>query len=115
MAATMRSPAKGSTHPDPVGEMHFIISLPGLQVGQFQECSGLSAEVEVKEYPECGRNDFVHRLPTRIKYGNLTLKRGVTFHDALLRWFFEARTRVHQIDVTVSLLGPGAEEVRTWG
>ena len=37
------------------------------------------------EYPEGGINTFVHRLPTRIKQGNITLKRGVTSEKALLR------------------------------
>ena len=48
---------------------------------------GLAVEVEVKEYNEGGINDYVHKLPTRIKYPNLVLKRGVTYEDALLDWF----------------------------
>ncbi len=58
-----------------------------LEVGLFTQISGLSAQVDVMEYLEGGVNTFVHRLPSRIKQGNVTPKRGVTTEKALLTWF----------------------------
>jgi phage tail-like protein len=112
--STARSPAPGSARPDPVGELRFRVGLPGIDVGHFQECSGLTAEIEVKEYAEGGNNAHVHKLPTRVKYPNLVLKRGVTHEDALLRWFLQTRTKARQVELSVALVEPGGEVVRTW-
>jgi phage tail-like protein len=43
----------------------------------FSEVSGLDAEIEIEEIKEGGENGYVHRLPGRVKYGNLVLKRGI--------------------------------------
>jgi phage tail-like protein len=43
----------------------------------FQEVSGLEVQFETEEVVEGGQNRFVHKLPTRTKYSNLLLKRGV--------------------------------------
>ena len=112
--SAMRAVTKGSPTPDPVAELRFKVELPGLSIGRFRECTGISVEVEMKDYMEGGSNEFVHKLPTRIKYPNVVLKRGVTHEDALLKWFWESRFTVQRRDMTISLLGPGAKLVRTW-
>jgi phage tail-like protein len=113
--ATMRAVTKGSPHPEPVAELRFKVELqPDLSIGRFTECTGLSVEVETKEYMEGGSNDFVHKLPTRVKYPNIVLKRGITHEEALLKWFFESRFTPKRRDMTISLLGPGTKLVRTW-
>jgi hypothetical protein len=38
-------------------------------IGRFKEVSGLSAQVDVKEYAEGGVNHFMHKLPGRISGG----------------------------------------------
>lgn len=43
----------------------------------FQEISGLNVEIGVEELSEGGVNNYSHRLPGKIKYGNLVLKRGM--------------------------------------
>jgi phage tail-like protein len=100
--------------PDPVGELRFKVDVPGYNVGRFRECTGLAAEIEVKDYNEGGVNDRVHKLPTRMKYPNLVLKRGVTYEDALLRWLWKTQRETQRIAVTVSLIGPDGEDVRSW-
>ena len=74
------------------------------------------------EYPEGGRNDFVHRLPSRTKQGNITLKRGVITKDkALIDWYTQtvaevaAREPVIHLDDTdaTSPSGPGASATPT--
>jgi phage tail-like protein len=102
------------TRPDPVGELRFFVELPGVAIGRFRECSGLAAEIEVKEYPEGGVNDRVHKLPTRMKYPNLVLKRGVTFEDGLLKWLWKTQHEAQRINVTVRLIGPDGHDVRSW-
>jgi phage tail-like protein len=100
--------------PDPVPELRFTVGLPGVDLGRFRECTGLAAEIEVKDYNEGGVNDRVHKLPTRMKYPNLVLKRGVTFEDALIQWLYKTQQQAMRIPVTVSLMGPNGKPVRTW-
>jgi phage tail-like protein len=100
--------------PDPVGELRFKVDLPGINLGFYRECTGLVAEIEVKDYNEGGVNDRVHKLPTRMKYPNLVLKRGVTYEDALLKWLYKTQKEAQRIAVTVSLMGPDGQAVRSW-
>jgi phage tail-like protein len=51
---------------------HFTVEVEGIAQAQFTECSGLQAEAEVFSYEEGGCNDYVHKLPGRIKFSNLT-------------------------------------------
>ncbi len=83
---------------------------------RFQEASGLSAEVGVEEYREGGVNDYVHRLPTGAKYGNLVLKRGYTSSSSLSKW---CRDAIEDFvftpkDVTVSLLDEEHNPLAAW-
>lgn len=117
VAKGVRSP-KGSD-PDPVTEQRFTLKLelPGVKLGTFREISGIGVEVETMDYTEGGNNEFVYKLPVRVKYQNLVLKRGITHHSALLQWFQDARTQGVQSvkkDMTITLMGPGGETIRTW-
>jgi phage tail-like protein len=112
---SVRAVTKGSQQPDPVAELRFKVELqPDLNIGRFMECTGISVEVETKEYMEGGSNDFVHKLPTRVKYPNVVLKRGATHEEALLKWFFESRFTPVRRDMTITLMGPGTQTVRSW-
>ena len=103
-----RPVAQLPNRPDPVGELRFLVVLPNADLGRFRECTGLAAEIEVKDYNEGGVNDRVHKLPTRMKYPNLVLKRGVTYEDALLKWLWQTQRKAERVNVTVSLSAPTA-------
>jgi phage tail-like protein len=117
-AAPPRAPSqRGSdgAHPDPVAELRFLVELGKLGIGRFRECTGLAAEIECKDYNEGGVNDRVHKLPTRMKYPNLVLKRGVTNEDALLKWLWATQQRKTKLqNITVTLKGPDGKKVRSW-
>jgi phage tail-like protein len=115
MPGTLRDVSSGST-PDPVAELRFHVKLGSLTIGRFQECTGIAVEIEMKDYMEGGVNDYVHKLPTRVKYPNLVLKRGITHEAALLEWFWRARNNVpaERQELTITLKGPGSATVRAW-
>jgi phage tail-like protein len=100
--------------PDPVGGLRFQVKLPGVEIGRFRKVSGLGVEVEVKEYMEGGVNDFVHKLPTRFKYQNVILERGVTFEIGLLEWLRRTRADAQRVEMTVTLMGPDNKPVTSW-
>jgi phage tail-like protein len=86
---------------DPVLAYNFLIafvdssSLLGLAAaavqsavaGGFSECGGLESSLQVEEYREGGRNGGVLKFPTRVTWGNLTLKRGLTADSDLWEWY----------------------------
>ncbi len=104
----------GSRH-DPFGAFRFKVTVDGVVAGGFSECSGLALETEVFEYKEGGVNDLVHRLPTRVKQGNLTLKRGVV-DSALWGWFAAAVPgKISLKSGSVEIFDPsGRETVASW-
>lgn len=55
--------------------------------GGFSECSGLEMTMDVEDYMEGGNNNTVLKFPTRIKWNNITLKKGLTLGTELWDWF----------------------------
>jgi phage tail-like protein len=91
----------------------------GAYVADFAECSGLGAEVTLDEFQEGGRNDIVRRLPSRVKYSNLTLQRGYVRNSELYRWCMATLTPpVKRRNVQISLMeyrsGTALGKVFTW-
>ena len=83
-------------------------------VGYYTEVSGLTAEIEVMTYNEGGRNDAVHKLPTRMKHPNLVLKRGVTAVKDLQQWTLDSFMGPSRKEVTLTMYNEGLEKLRTW-
>lgn len=102
----------------PVG-FHFGVRFLGMnqQVDQeFQQVTGLSVEVELEEIAEGGENRFKHKLPKGSKYGDLTLKRGLSPHSQVLEW---CRKAVEELDIVpydlqISLLDAQHMPLATW-
>jgi phage tail-like protein len=97
-------------------QLNFEVTVPALavHVGFFTQATGLSVQVDVLEYLEGGRNDMVHKLPSRIKQGNITLKRGVTTEGALLAWFKASVVNVQPTDLSIKLYDSQGNPQRTW-
>ena len=83
---------------------------------RFQSVSGLTAEYDTEEYREGGENRFTHKLPGRVKYADLVLKRGMLTESKVIEWFMKAfRDREFEpADVTVILMNEKGEPLRTW-
>lgn len=99
--------------PDHVGS-HYALEIEDATVGYFLSCSGLEAEYETYPYSEGGLNTFVHQLKGRMRYGNLTLSRGVTTDKSLLEWFKTSKERSQRGSITIKMLDQRLEVVQTW-
>lgn len=122
----MAQPAAPGAYPLPA--FHFSVdlmagpkNLPKAEPdGCFQEVSGLQAERTFEEVEEGGENRFLHRLPGRVKYSHLILKRGIVAKGtALSDWFdlWLADTLAKPLapaNLTVSLLGSQNQPVIAW-
>jgi phage tail-like protein len=80
-------------------------------IGNYTQVQGLSGTMDVMEYPEGGRNDFVHKLPTRVKWNNVTLKRGLTKEANLLTWFASSP---EANSVSLTAFDSEGHPLRTW-
>jgi phage tail-like protein len=86
------------------------------RVAGFSECSGLEGTLELQEHMAGGRNDGVLRFPTRMKWSNLQLKRGLATGTELWDWFAGfAAGRALRKDGTIILQNEAHEPQKVWG
>src|SRR6476661_374280 len=86
-----------------ISDHYFTLSVPGITIGAFHECHGLSMEFDVFEWAEGGNNEFVHHLPGRQRYPYLTLSAGLTENKAIQEWFEKTRDKAELKEVTIEL------------
>ncbi len=73
---------------DPLASFHYAIELQGVITGYFTECSGIGSEHEIIEHKivdEKGR-EHIQKIPGRLKWQNITLKRGITDNTDIWQW-----------------------------
>jgi phage tail-like protein len=73
---------------DPLVGFHFGVDISGAVKGYFTECSGLGSEHEVIEHKvitDKGQ-EVVLKLPGRLKWENIVLKRGITSNMDMWTW-----------------------------
>jgi len=114
---------------DPYRAFNFLITLvdstgaPGSSLspqnsqpaGGFSECSGLEMSLDVEEYKEGGNNGLILRFPTRVKWTNLRLKRGMATADDLWLWHFGfVQGKVVRRDGVVTLQDEQRNPVKMW-
>ena len=100
----------------------FLFEVDGVEIGRFMEVSGLQVEIETEDVEEGGQNNFVHKLPGRMTWPNITLRRGITQNDSLLAWltassgeqFARNGNRLTRKTAAITLVGPGGERLRAW-
>ena len=102
----------------PVG-FHFKIIIPNKGSDddiKFQEVGGLTAEMGVEELVAGGENRFTYRLPTRAKYNNLVLKRGMLKNSKLIAWFKSSieNFEFEPVDISVHLLNEELKVINSW-
>lgn len=73
---------------DPLVSAWFGVEFQGQIVGAFRECSGLGSENEVVEYKASGPNGeyVIKKVPGRLKWNNIILKRGITDSMDMWQW-----------------------------
>jgi len=54
----------------------------------FSECTGLEMTLETEDFEEGGNNGTVLKFPKRAKWGDITLRRGITRNTELFDWFY---------------------------
>jgi phage tail-like protein len=94
----------------------FYVMIDALAHAVFTEVSGIQVESEVMDYAEGGNNGFVHRLPGRTKFSNITLKRGMTSSNELFVWYMlivQGKSFLRR-NLTIIMYNPAGLLVTTW-
>jgi len=87
---------------DPMIGAHFEVSV-GAVTGYFTEVSGLGSESEVVEHKiiaKGAKESLIRKIPGRLKWGDITLKRGITKNLDFYDW----RKKVEQGSVEAARL-----------
>jgi phage tail-like protein len=104
---------------DPLVGFHFAVDIGGVIQGYFSECSGLGSEHEVIEQKVVNQKgqEAIIKLPGRLKWDNITLKRGITSSADIWEW----RKKVEDGDVdsarqdgSIVMYDQNLKEVARW-
>lgn len=73
---------------DPLITFLFSVDVQGQITGYFQECSGIGSENEVVDHKvTMGKGyEYVQKIPGRVKYSDVTLKRGIADDMEIWDW-----------------------------
>lgn len=66
----------------------FVLVIDGFDFGAFTKIEGIAASYDVTQVKEGGENGYVHSLPGRVSYTNVSLTRAIDPASArLAAWF----------------------------
>lgn len=106
-----------------ITSFHFEVSFKNLEGNtstdvQFQSVSGLNVQFDTESYKEAGENRFEHVVPTRTKYPDLVLKRGIfrPKDSGITKWCQDAfdNMKFKPLNIDVILLGQKHEPLMIW-
>ncbi len=104
---------------DPLLGFNFMLELEGSLAGYFTECSGIGSEHEIVEHKvvDDQGHEITRKIPGRLKWSDVTLKRGITSAMDLWEW----RDKVVQGDLkgarkncTITMLDRNYQPVAIW-
>lgn len=101
---------------DPYRSFNFVVEIEGVPSAGFASVSGLAGELQVVEYRE-GADPLSssRKLPGRVAYPNVVLRRGVTASRDLWDWFQTGvEGQVERRDVAIVLLDNSRQPVLRW-
>ncbi|QHI72584.1 phage tail protein [Aminipila terrae] len=99
----------------PHGSYRFRLEIDGLEAGGFSEVSGFDANIDVIEYREGDMVQTPMKLPGLKKYGNITLRQGVTDSMVLYEWLIAGVDgAVERKTVTITVLDETGEAAASW-
>ena len=73
---------------EPLVSFNFALEISGVISGYFTEVSGLGSEHEIVEHKVVSANgkEIIMKIPGRLKWENITLKRGITDNMDIWDW-----------------------------
>jgi phage tail-like protein len=83
----MANSTDAASREDVLVGFHFGLEFSGVVKGYFSEVSGIGSEHEVIEQKAVSKGiEVIHRIPGRLKWTDITFKRGITSDMELWDW-----------------------------
>jgi phage tail-like protein len=83
----MPTSSDSASREDVLVGFHFGLEFSGVVTGYFTEVSGIGSEHEVIEQKAVNKGvEVIHRIPGRLKWTDITFKRGITSSMELWDW-----------------------------
>jgi phage tail-like protein len=107
------------TSEDPLIGAHFALEVQGKIAGYFTEVSGLGSETEVVEHKVMTEKgvEVIKKIPGRLKWENITLKRGITSAMDIWTWrkeVEEGNIATARADGSIVMFDQTLKEVARW-
>jgi phage tail-like protein len=101
---------------NPYSNFNFLVQIDGEDAGGFSEVHVGAARIELIEYREgSDKTSSTRKLPGRVAYDNVVLKRGLTGNTALWDWFKTVRDgTADRRTVRITLLDEAGRAVFSW-
>lgn len=95
--------------------IQYRVRVDGQDLGLFDTCEGLSVEVVIETREEGGNNEFVHQLPTGLRYPHLTLTRALGKDTSkVTEWIATMATGYRRRTCQITVLTSDGREVASW-
>jgi phage tail-like protein len=100
---------------DPLRNFRFRVEIDGIQQAGFSEVTGFDATVEAIDYREGADPTHVRKLPGLTKYGNVTLKWGVTDSKSLYEWHRQiVDGNIQRKNIAIVVLNEAGQDAGRW-
>jgi phage tail-like protein len=86
---------EGRNAGDPAVSVNFHLHLDNENIGWWNSIDGLGMETVIEQREEGGNNEWVHQLPTRLKFTNVKLSRPINpDSEKVALWFLQTSRKV---------------------
>lgn len=100
---------------NPYGNFNFLVQLGGEDAAGFSEVELPEGRIEAIEYREGDDRGAARKLPGRVSYGDVVLRRGLTGGTELYDWWSAVRDgQPDRRDVSIVLLDEARNPVAVW-
>jgi phage tail-like protein len=104
---------------DPLVGFHFAVEVQGKVTGYFTEVSGLGSEHETIEHKVINEKgvEVIMKIPGRLKWENIVLKRGITSNMQIWEWRKEVEdggVEGARSDGSVTMYNQALDPVARW-
>lgn len=104
---------------DPLVGFHFSVDVAGKVLGYFTECSGLGSEHEVAEHKVVNDSgmEVTLKIPGRLKWENIVLKRGITENTSIWQWrqeVLDGNIDTSRVNGTITMFNQSGAAVARW-
>ena len=112
-------PSNDAVKGDPLIGAHFEVSV-GAVNGYFTEVSGLGSESEVVDHKiiaKGAKETIILKIPGRLKWGDITLKRGITANMDMYNWrkqVEQGKVEAARLDGTIIMYDQSLTPVAEW-